>query len=245
MKLGELFSDAEFVSKSDHEVGACVPLDYGMPDVDVLRWWNGEGRIPGWPATAGAIIMPRALAGHVQIQATALVLSDDPKGSFMDAVSKLHPTPPPCEIHIGMHCDIHADAVIGKAGFGYHKGKRVPHIGGVHIGHEVEIGAHTCVDRGTLGATVIGDNTKVDNLVHIAHNVRIGYRCTIVAGTVIGGSAVIGDDVYIGINASIKNKVRIGNGATIGMGAVVLRDVPAGETWVGNPARKLEKTPSQ
>lgn len=157
--------------------------------------------------------------------------------------------------------EVGSNTVIGGQGFGFHKlsqmdpsvpsaqsaekdGEpaslvRFPHIGSVRIGHRVEIGSNTCIDRGAIGDTIIGDDTKIDNLVHIAHNVRIGQRCIIVAGAVIGGSAIIEDDVFIGINASIKNKVRIGNGATIGMGAVVTKDVPAGETWVGNPARPI------
>lgn len=147
------------------------------------------------------------------------------------------------------------NTIIGGEGFGFHRPPasaagqpktdngqpptRFPHIGSVKLGARVEVGSNTCIDRGAIGDTIIGDDTKIDNLVHIAHNVRIGQRCLIVAGAVIGGSAVIGDDVFIGINASIKNKVRIGNGATIGMGAVVTKDVPAGETWVGNPARSI------
>jgi UDP-3-O-[3-hydroxymyristoyl] glucosamine N-acyltransferase len=98
-----------------------------------------------------------------------------------------------------------------------------------------------CIDRGTLGDTIIGARTKIDNLVHIAHNARIGEDCMIVAQAGIGGSAVIGNGVFIGFGAKIKNKVTIGDGAVIGMGAVVICDVPAGETWAGVPARKLSK----
>lgn len=136
--------------------------------------------------------------------------------------------------------------VIGKDGFGYEwdgeKHVKFPHLGDVIIGKDVEIGANTCIDRAALEGefTVIGDGTKIDNLVHIAHNVKIGEGCLIVAGSVIGGSCVIGDRCYIGIGAMIKNKVKIGNDVTIGMGAVVLKDVPDGWTVVGNPAKRLE-----
>lgn len=136
---------------------------------------------------------------------------------------------------------------IGKDGFGYEwDGERYvkfPHRGDVKIGKDVEIGSNTCIDRATLEgeATEIGDGTKIDNLVHIAHNVKIGKHCLIVAGSIIGGSVTIGDRCYIGIGAMVKNKVKIGNDVTVGMGAVVLKDIPDGETWVGNPAKQLVK----
>lgn len=139
--------------------------------------------------------------------------------------------------------------VIGREGFGYEYDDvndelvSFPHRGDVIIGKNVRMGANTCIDRATLEghATVIGDGTKIDNLVHIAHNVKIGRNCLIVAGAVIGGSVTIGDRCFIGIGAMIKNKVKIGNDVTVGMGAVVLNDIPDGETWAGNPAKKLEK----
>lgn len=146
--------------------------------------------------------------------------------------------------------NIHWSAVIGKNtviggdGFGYARSEngtliRMPHQGNVVIEENVEIGSNTCIDRAVVGSTVIGAGTKIDNLVHIAHGVKIGKNCLIVAGAVIGGSCEIGDNCFIGINASIKNKVKIGNNVTVGMGAVVLKDVPDGVTVVGNPARIL------
>lgn len=143
--------------------------------------------------------------------------------------------------------DLKNGTTIGGDGFGYEwdgeKLIKFPHRGDVIIGNDVEIGANTCIDRATLEgeATEIGDGTKIDNLVHIAHNVKIGKHCLIVAGSVIGGSVTIGDRCYIGIGAMIKNKVKIGNDVTVGMGAVVLQDIPDGETWVGNPAKRLDK----
>lgn len=147
--------------------------------------------------------------------------------------------------------DIHPTARIGKNtaigrdGFGYARDKdgtlvKIPHRGNVVICKGVEIGSNVCIDRAVEGSTIIGEGTKIDNLVHIAHGVKIGKNCLIVAGAVIGGSCEIGDNCFIGINASIKNKVRVGNNVTIGMGAVVLKDVPDGETWAGNPAKKIE-----
>jgi len=118
-----------------------------------------------------------------------------------------------------------------------------PHSGKIIIEKDVEIHSGTNIVRGTgdNDVTVIGEGTKIDYNVHIAHNVKIGKHCLIVAGSIIGGSAQIGDNCYIGIGAMIKNKVKIGNNVTIGMGAVVICDIPDGETWVGNPAKKLTK----
>jgi UDP-3-O-[3-hydroxymyristoyl] glucosamine N-acyltransferase len=141
---------------------------------------------------------------------------------------------------------IHPTAVIGRDGFGYVRNEgggleKMPHAGNVIIEDGVNIGAQTCIDRAVVGSTIIGTGTKIDNLVHVAHGVKIGKWCLIVAGVVIGGSAEIGDGCYLGMGCLIKNKIKIGKNVTVGMGAVVLRDIPDGETWVGNPARKLEK----
>jgi UDP-3-O-[3-hydroxymyristoyl] glucosamine N-acyltransferase len=143
-------------------------------------------------------------------------------------------------VRIGMNCSI------GKDGFGWIRQKdgtlyKMPHRGNVTIEKNVVIGNNVCIDRAVNGSTVIGEGTKIDNLVHVAHNVKIGKHCLIVAGTVIGGSTEIGDRCYIGIGSMIKNKVKIGNDVTIGMGAVVLNDVPDGTVIIGNPGHKLEK----
>jgi len=147
---------------------------------------------------------------------------------------------------IGKHCSVKSGAVLGGMGFGFEKDEngnlfRFPQIGNLFIGDYVEIGANTCIDRGALSDTVIGDYCKINNLCHIAHNNKIGKNVVITAQVNISGSNVIENDVWIAPNASIRGWLTIGKGATIGMGAVVTKDVPAGETWVGNPARKLEK----
>ncbi|MBI2446482.1 MAG: UDP-3-O-(3-hydroxymyristoyl)glucosamine N-acyltransferase, partial [Parcubacteria group bacterium] len=112
-----------------------------------------------------------------------------------------------------------------------------PHVGGVIIEDGVEIGANTCVDRGALGDTIIREGAKIDNLVHIAHNVIIGKNCRIICLVGIGGSVEIGDDSFIGISASIKNQKKIGKNVTVGMGAVVTKDIPDNTIVIGNPAR--------
>lgn len=140
--------------------------------------------------------------------------------------------------HIHWSVKIGAGTVIGNDGFGYVRDEvgrliKMPHAGRVVICEGVEIGSNTCIDRAVVGETFIGEGTKIDNCVHVAHGVKIGKHCLIVAGAVIGGSAEIGDRCFIGINASIKNKVKIGNDCIIGMGAIVLKDVPDGMTVKG------------
>lgn len=135
---------------------------------------------------------------------------------------------------------------IGKDGLGWMRQDdgtlyKMPHQGNVVIEANVEIGNYVCIDRAVIGSTVIGEGTKIDNLCHIAHGVKIGKNCIIVAGAVLGGSCEIGDNCFIGIGALIKNKIKIGNGVTVGMGAVVIMDIPDGQTWAGNPAKQLIK----
>ena len=149
------------------------------------------------------------------------------------------------DVVIGNHCNIKAGAVIGGAGFGFERDEngnkfRFPQIGSVRIGDDVEIGSQTCIDRGALSDTIIGDHTKISNLCQIAHNNIIGNNVTITGCVMISGSNRIDNNVWIAPNASIVGYVHIGENATIGMGAVVLKDVSANEVWVGNPAKKLK-----
>ncbi|WP_192577454.1 UDP-3-O-(3-hydroxymyristoyl)glucosamine N-acyltransferase [Francisella sp. LA112445] len=155
---------------------------------------------------------------------------------------------PNCVIYpntvIGSNVIINAGAKIGQEGFGYIKdldGKYIqfPHIGKVIIKDNVEIGSNSCIDKGALSDTVIGENTKIDNLCHISHNVKIGKNCLIVAKAEISGSTSIGDDVYIGPNVSIIDGISIGHNAVIGMGAIVRSDVNDRSTIV--PFEAFEK----
>lgn len=147
---------------------------------------------------------------------------------------------------MGKCCNIKHGAVLGGEGFGFERDAegnkfRFPQIGGLIIGDDVEIGANTCVDRGALSDTIIGDHTKINNLCHIAHNNKIGKNVTITGCVNISGSNVIEDDVWISPNASIRGYLHLGKGCILGMGAVAVKNIPENETWVGNPARKLEK----
>ncbi len=144
---------------------------------------------------------------------------------------------------------IGANCSIGLPGFGYSRGPtgdfaRFPHLGRVVIRAGVEVGSNTCIDRGSLGDTVIGEGCKVDNLAHIAHNVVLGRNVMVIANAMIGGSTRIGDNAWVAPSASVIDAVTIGEGAVLGLGAVVLKTVPAGKVMVGNPARPLERRPA-
>jgi UDP-3-O-[3-hydroxymyristoyl] glucosamine N-acyltransferase len=134
---------------------------------------------------------------------------------------------------------------IGQDGFGYVPGKsglqKMPHIGRVIIQDNVEIGANSTIDRGMLDDTVIGEGTKIDNLVQIAHNVRIGRNCVIAGLCGISGSVTVGDWVMLGGSVGLADHVSIGDGAQIAARAGVMNDVPAGEKWAGAPAQPLRE----
>jgi UDP-3-O-[3-hydroxymyristoyl] glucosamine N-acyltransferase len=142
---------------------------------------------------------------------------------------------------IGRRVVVHAGARIGSDGFGYvfREGghAKIPHVGRCIVEDDVEIGANTAIDRGSIDDTVIGAGTKIDNLVHVAHNVRIGRLCLLMAQVGIAGSARIGDGCVIAGQAGLAGHISVGDGARIGAQSGVFGDVPAGETWSGYPAR--------
>jgi UDP-3-O-[3-hydroxymyristoyl] glucosamine N-acyltransferase len=141
---------------------------------------------------------------------------------------------------IGRRCVVHSGVVIGPDGYGFvvvgGRHRKIPQIGIVRIEDDVEIGSNSTIDRAALGETVIGEGTKIDNLVQIAHNVRIGKHCLIVAQVGIAGSTELGDYVVVAGQAGLAGHLKIGNGAQIGGAASVFHDVPAGTKVVGNPA---------
>jgi len=151
---------------------------------------------------------------------------------------------------IGENVIIGSNNTIGGAGYGYEKNEEgqfefIPHLGNVVIGNFVEIGNNTCIDRAVLGSTILGENVKVDNLVHIAHGVHVGPNSMVIANSMIAGSVKIGSNVWIAPSASVLNQKSIGDNALIGMGAVVLKDVPEGKIFIGNPARDLRQKPNK
>lgn len=150
-------------------------------------------------------------------------------------------------VEIGYDCIIHSGTIIGADGFGYVRDGangyvKFPQIGTVEIEDNVEIGANSCIDRGALGETRIGEGTKIDNLVQIAHNVRIGKRCVIAAQTGISGSTIIEDDCVIGGQVGMGDHATVKSGAIIGSQAGVLpgKIVRAG-VWWGTPVQPLDE----
>lgn len=147
---------------------------------------------------------------------------------------------------VGDDVEIGPGAVIGHTGFGYVREDDgtpilVPHVGGVVIGDRVEVGANTAIDRGTIGDTVIDDDAKIDNLVHIAHNCHIGQGAYVIATAILCGGVQVGPGAWVAPNVAVKEQLTVGENATIGLSATVTRDVVPGAVVVGSPAKELKR----
>lgn len=194
---------------------------------------------------AGTVIGPRTTIGDgVSIEAGVRIHADCEIGreAFIHASVVIRE-----RTVVGERSILHAGVVLGSDGFGYRPSpdgrgiRKIPHLGHVEIGRDVEIGANTCVDRGKFGATSIGDGTKIDNLCQIGHNCRIG-RCVVISGlTGIAGSCTVGDGAMIGGGCGIADHLHIGAGARLGARSGLMHDVPAGETWAGFPAKDIRQ----
>lgn len=140
---------------------------------------------------------------------------------------------------IGSHCYIYAGARLGQDGFGFQvmegRHHRIPQLGRVIVGNDVEIGANTCIDRGALDDTVIGDGSRIDNLVQIAHNDKLGRGCVVVSQVGIAGSCTLGDFVVLGGQVGLADHLNIGSGAQLAAQSGVMRDVEAGAVMMGSP----------
>lgn len=146
---------------------------------------------------------------------------------------------------LGDNCIIQSGATIGSDGFAFERDPQTleleafPHFRGVRIGNNVLISANCSVARGSLSDTVINDGTKLDGLVHVAHNVILGLNCELTAGTIIGGSTIVGDNTWLGLNCTLKNKIKVGKKVIVGCGASVIHDVPDEDIVAGVPAKSI------
>ena len=151
--------------------------------------------------------------------------------------------PQACVLHgciVGDRVVLHSGSVVGSDGFGWAftngRAQRIPHVGNVVVEDDVEIGANSCVDRAQTGSTIIGSGTKIDNLVQIGHNCRIGKDCVIAGLTGLAGSTIVGDAVRVGGQTGFKGHITVGSHATIAGQSAIWNDVPDGATVSGRPA---------
>jgi UDP-3-O-[3-hydroxymyristoyl] glucosamine N-acyltransferase len=186
----------------------------------------------------GAIVGPRAEIGAGSVLQAGAVIGPEVRigrDCTIGAGSSL------THVLVGDHVIIHPGCRIGQDGFGYVIGGgghlKVPQVGRVIVQDHVEIGAGTTIDRGANRDTIVGEGTKIDNMVQVGHNVVIGRHCILVAQTGISGSVTIGDFVVLGARVGINNHVRIGEGAHIAATSIVNDDVPPGARWGGTPAK--------
>ena len=194
---------------------------------------------PNVVVEAGAVIGARVRLGPGCVVGRDAAVGED---SVLVSNVTLYP-----RVRIGRRCLLHAGAAIGADGFGFElqggRFQKVPQVGIVVLGDDVEIGANSCVDRAALGRTTIGDGTKLDNQVHIGHNCRIGKHVVIAAQTGLAGGVTVGDYAILGGQVGVGDKARIESRAVVGSGAGILTSkiVRAGEPVWGTPARPLRQ----
>lgn len=236
---------------------AVAVADPGLAFVRVLEMFAPAESLPDIGVGCGAVVESEVLLGDgvrigpncfigrgAQIGDNCVLFASVSVGAGVriGEHSKLYPGAtvyPGCSL--GSRVVLHAGVVIGADGFGYRPGKqglvKLPHVGTVIIEDDVEIGANSAVDRAKTGATVIGRGTKIDNLVHVAHNVKIGEHCVVVALSGVAGSVQIGRGVTLAAQSGIRDHVKIGDGAVVAARSGVIGDVEAGLTVSGFPAR--------
>jgi UDP-3-O-[3-hydroxymyristoyl] glucosamine N-acyltransferase len=221
--------------------------DAGKPKAALTGSGDGAPAIhPSAALEPGAIVEPGAVIGaEARIGRGTTIAAGSVIGFRVHVGRDCYIGPNASVTHalIGNQVTLHAGVAVGQDGFGFAMGKtghlKVPQIGRVIIQDGVEIGANTTIDRGALRDTVIGEGTKIDNLVQIGHNAVIGRHCVIVAQTGISGSAELGDFVVLGGQVGVVGHVKIGAGAQIAASSNVRGDVPPGVRWGGTPAKPV------
>jgi len=238
----------------DRKISGIAPIHMaGKGDLVFCR--NKGDVIPFLRSTKANVVICDSRIDITGIKDKTLILVDNPALWFIRVAKRFFPLQSQIAIHstatindcvkIGENVKIGPGCRIGFDGHGYEKNEmgcweKFPHYGNVIIEDSVEIGPNTCIARGTLSDTIIGNGTKIDALVHIGHNARIGKNCNITAKCMIGRS-IIGDGVWIGPCSSILPGVNVGKGAFIGMGSVVVKDVEEYTLVYGVPAEFIRR----
>ena len=243
----------DFASRARARILVANPMEKMLAVLPKL--YSQPEETPGIAATArigkGAKLGTGITVGEYTVIGDGAVIGDGTRVGAHAVVGDNAVTGAQCKIYpgvtlypgakLGDRVIAHSGARIGSDGFGYvfrdgvHN--KIPHVGRCIIGDDVEIGANTTIDRGSIDDTVVGAGTKIDNLVHIAHNVRIGKLCLLMAQVGVAGSVVIEDGCIIAGQAGLAGHITIGAGARLAAQSGVFGDVPAGESWSGYPAR--------
>jgi UDP-3-O-[3-hydroxymyristoyl] glucosamine N-acyltransferase len=216
---------------------------FGATGVSAGAFIHPEARLE-----SGVVVDPGVVIGAgAQIGANTILCANAVIGPAVSIGrdSAIGPNVSVTHAHLGNRVIVHASCNIGQDGFGFAMGPqghlKVPQVGRVIIQDDVEIGAGTCIDRGMNRDTVIGEGTKIDNMVQVAHNVSVGRHCVIVAQVALAGSSVLEDFVVIGGQSGVIGHATVGMGAQIAAVSAVGRDVPRGERWGGTPAKPIRE----
>ena len=212
------------------------PAPYGIsPHAVISKWANLGGNVGVGPFVS--------IGDNVTIGANVLIYPNvtiEPNAVIGDDTIVYPQVSIYADSKIGKRCIIHSGVVIGSDGYGFaqHEGRhhKIPQVGSVRIEDDVEVGAGCTIDRGALGETVIGEGTKIDNLCHVGHNVKIGKHCLLVAQVGIAGSATIGDYVVIAGQSGVSGHVKIGNRVQIAGKTAVFEDIADDSKVMGIPA---------